>query len=247
MITVTAEDTEGAISAEVTVTLSVTEPLDDTAPTVTFNPANAGTDVDIDGTITITFNESVRKLDNSALESADLAAMLTLKETDAAGADVAFTATINAEKTVITITPDAELAISQDYYVAIAAQAEDAADNGITATNVTFTTRALISATLDSHVEQFSYDLELHWGTKVDVATMTLVDATAVDYVTYYEVDGGDTDYSTPYTFEEGNLAISISDILDHNYEGNVEITVYFDAGSELSFIIDMDDVDTAY
>ena len=136
-----AVDAAGNISTKGTNAITVTA-ADVTPPTVTFNPANAAVDVAIDGNITITFNEAVRKLDDSVLADGDLAAMLTLKETNAVGADVAFTATVNAEKTVITIDPNANLANSQAYYVAIAAQVEDAANNAISAANATFTTAA---------------------------------------------------------------------------------------------------------
>jgi hypothetical protein len=113
---------------------------DVTAPTVVFFPANSATDVAINSTITLTFSEAVRNLDDSALVDGDLAALITLKETNASGANVAFTAVINAGKTVITIIPNANLTNNQAYYVAIGASVEDAADNALVAVNATFTT-----------------------------------------------------------------------------------------------------------
>lgn len=131
---------EDATGNEIPETSATFTSADADAPIVTFDPANLDTDVATTSNITITFSEAVRKLDDSAVEDADLAGMLTFKETDAAGVDVAYTATINAGKTVITIDPTNDLDESQDYYVAITASLEDADDNAISASNITFTT-----------------------------------------------------------------------------------------------------------
>ena len=111
---------------------------DGTAPTATFSPAGGTTGVAVDTTITLTFSEAMRLLSNSAIT--DPAALITLKKTNSSGANVSFTATINAGKTIITITPSANLSYGQLHYVAIGASVEDAADNAITATSITFTT-----------------------------------------------------------------------------------------------------------
>lgn len=113
---------------------------DKVAPTVTFAPANAATNVAADAVITLTFSEAILKADGTVITNADLAAILTLKVDDAAGANIAFTATINAGKTVITITPDADLTAGGVVYVAIAVDSvEDAAGNQNAAANATFT------------------------------------------------------------------------------------------------------------
>ncbi|WP_027400553.1 S-layer homology domain-containing protein [Anaerovorax odorimutans] len=117
---------------------------DSIAPTVAFDPANGTSNVKIDKPITITFNKAVRKLNDSVLENNDLTSMITLKETDKNGKDVVFSATIDDDKKVITIYPNPGtfeyLKYNQQYYVAIASQLEDEADNAITATNTVFTT-----------------------------------------------------------------------------------------------------------
>jgi len=117
---------------------------DTQAPIATFNPANAAIDVIPFKDITITFDEAIRNIDDSEITDANVASLLTLKETDASGANVAYTATIDATKKVITINPDANLANNQLYYVAIAA-IEDASNNATTPSNITFTTIAAIS------------------------------------------------------------------------------------------------------
>ncbi|MDR0420021.1 MAG: DUF5018 domain-containing protein, partial [Prevotellaceae bacterium] len=94
--------------------------------------------------ITITSNEPLKKTDDSELADGDLSSLITFKETDASGANVAFTATINATKEVITITPSSPLDNSQAYYIAIAPVADTAA-NITTAQSATFTTLSLSS------------------------------------------------------------------------------------------------------
>jgi len=122
------------------------------APQATFNPLNGATNVEPTVHPIITFDEAIRNIDDSEITDVNVATLLTLKETDASGIDVAFTATISADKKVITITPSATLKFNQVYYLAIAA-VEDASNNATTAQNITFTTRAASSdATVSSAV-----------------------------------------------------------------------------------------------
>lgn len=118
---------------------------DETAPTFTSTPDDGDTGVAVDTEIVLTFNEAIRNIDDSEITDANVAALLTLKETDTAGAGVTFTATIDADKKVITVTPDVDLVMNQLYYVAIA-PVEDALDNATTEATMTFTT---ISAATD--------------------------------------------------------------------------------------------------
>ena len=108
-------------------------------PTITFAPSNGTSNVSIGSNITLTFSEPIQNIDNSAIINANVASLLTLKTTDAAGADVPFTATINAGKTVITIDPTSNLTNNQLYYIAIA-PVEDAGGSATSASNSTFTT-----------------------------------------------------------------------------------------------------------
>jgi hypothetical protein len=119
---------------------------DTTAPTVTYSPIHNAADVAISVVPTITFNEAVRNLDNSVITDANVAALVTLKKTDALGADVAFTATINAGKTVITVTPSASLENNQIYYLGIGATVEDSAGNAVSSSHARFTTVAAVSS-----------------------------------------------------------------------------------------------------
>lgn len=112
----------------------------DTQPPVpSFNPTNGSTGHSVTGNIIITFNEPVRKTDDSPVTPADLNTLVELKLTNNAGADVPFTASIDATNTIITIDPTANLLGGQVYYVEIN-PVEDEFNNASTATNITFTT-----------------------------------------------------------------------------------------------------------
>ncbi|OFX26182.1 MAG: hypothetical protein A2041_03195 [Bacteroidetes bacterium GWA2_31_9b] len=112
---------------------------DITAPVGTFTPENGATGVLPTNDITISFDDYIRNTDNSTIDNANVEALLTLKETNASGADVAFTGTIDATNQIITINPNADLTGNQIYYVAIA-DVEDVNDNLTTGSNITFTT-----------------------------------------------------------------------------------------------------------
>ena len=124
------------ITDETTWSFSTT---DTTAPTVSISPE--GDNVSVGTEVTITFSEAIRNIDDSEITDANVSSLLTFKETDASGVDVAFSAEINSAKTIITLNPSSTLTESQTYYVAIAA-VEDSAGNASTQTTATFTTSA---------------------------------------------------------------------------------------------------------
>jgi len=116
------------------------------APTVTFSPANGATGVPISNNITIIFSEAVRNIDNTVLTDSNsgdangVGSLITLRLNNTYGTNIAFYATIDTNKTVITIDPTNNLPHSQAVYVVIGATVEDSAGNPITAANATFTT-----------------------------------------------------------------------------------------------------------
>jgi hypothetical protein len=114
--------------------------LDTTAPTVTFSPLNNATGAGRRADITITFNEAVRKIDDSELTDSNIDSLITLKEDDNNGSNIAFDATINSGKTIITIDPDPRLESEGFVYVGIGATVEDSVGNAITASSATFKT-----------------------------------------------------------------------------------------------------------
>jgi hypothetical protein len=86
---------------------------------ISMTPADGSSNVNVNTPIVITYHQPVRMKDGSAITSSNLASVLTLKENNATGANTSFTASINAAKTVITVTPDPALKYSQQYYFKI--------------------------------------------------------------------------------------------------------------------------------
>ena len=93
--------------------------------------------------ITFTFSEAVRNLDDTALTNSNVGSLMTLKDTDANGADIPFVATINSAKTIITIDPVSNFTSNQKIYAAIGATVEDFENNVIPASSKTFTAEFL--------------------------------------------------------------------------------------------------------
>ena len=113
---------------------------DVTAPTFIFLPASGVTDWTVNQAITLTADEAIRNTDGSEITSANVATRITLKETNSGGANIAFTATIDITKTIITITPTTHYGENQLVYVAIN-NVEDFNGNEVTiAISSTFTT-----------------------------------------------------------------------------------------------------------
>lgn len=167
VVELTATDLQATPQTAVqTVTVTVT---DATAPTVTFSPTNAATGVAVGSDITLTFSEAVRLIDDTALSDTNVDALITLKNTDANGADIPFDATISGN--VITINPTSDFSNSQQVYVAIGATVEDSANNAITASNATFTTAAPASDTPASEFERYREEIK---AVIVDDATRSL-------------------------------------------------------------------------
>ncbi len=112
-----------------------------TPPVLAFTPVNGATNVIVVSNLTISFDEPVRNLDNSTIDNSNVSALLALKLTNAGGANVPFTATINGTKDLITIDPTASLLPSQVYYLSIL-PVEDSNNNATLTSNITFTTQA---------------------------------------------------------------------------------------------------------
>ena len=113
---------------------------DTIAPSVTFSPINAATNVATTSNLTINFSENIRLIDNSAINNTNVDALIELRLNNATGTLVPFDATISG--TIITIDPTLNLANSQVYYLALLPNTiEDVSNNAITTLqSVSFTT-----------------------------------------------------------------------------------------------------------
>src|SRR5690606_29121566 len=93
-----------------------------------------------------TFNEPIRKIDDSPVTVADIeGGLIELRLTNSGGAPVAFTASYAGN--TITINPTADLSSSTLYYLAIH-PVEDAADNATVLSSITFTSADIIPPTV---------------------------------------------------------------------------------------------------
>ncbi len=119
--------------ASITFTTGDTQP-----PTLTFNPANSATGISVSANLTITFSEPIRNIDNSAISAANLLTLVDFKLTNAGGADVPFTATIDGTNTIVTIDPTSNLTANQLYFLRMN-PVEDAVNNATSAQSITFT------------------------------------------------------------------------------------------------------------
>ncbi|KQT20557.1 alkaline phosphatase [Chryseobacterium sp. Leaf404] len=114
--------------------------VDTTPPTVVYLPANNINNASTTVNPTITFNENVRLIDNSAITAANAQSLVELRLNNASGAVVPFTTTFS--NNAITVIPTAGLVPNQAYYLALKPNlVEDTSDNAVTATtSSTFTT-----------------------------------------------------------------------------------------------------------
>jgi len=133
--------------------------IDNLPPTVTLDPADGSTAALPTLPISITFNEYVRLSDNTEATSTNVDALITLKDTDVNGTDIAFDATINSTKTEITIDPTADFASEQTVYVAISASLEDSLDHATSAASATLKMKDVIVPTVTFDPTNGSYDI----------------------------------------------------------------------------------------
>ena len=94
------EDSSNNSMSSTSGTFSVT---DTEPPTVSMNPAHGSTKVPLGTDVIIIFDEEIRLINNSEINNTNVDALLTVKDTNSSGDDLAFDAVINSNKTKITI------------------------------------------------------------------------------------------------------------------------------------------------
>ena len=101
--------------------------------------------------IVIKFNEAIYFAGGGDITNANLYTILTVKETDSNGSNVAYTATINDNKKEISIVPTTPWVSEKSYYVSISSALQDAAGNayvGVSPSN-TYNIADVTSASVD--------------------------------------------------------------------------------------------------
>ena len=110
--------------------------------TVTFNPTDGKTGVSLTISPTITFNSAIETYAGADITNTYLKNNIIFKKDSSAGADVAFTASMNSSDTVITIDPTSDLVAGQVYYIAFNSRVfrVNSTDENITSKSFDFTT-----------------------------------------------------------------------------------------------------------
>jgi hypothetical protein len=101
--------------------------------------------VPVDAVVTIEFSEPVRRSDGSVIDHTNVNDLIMWRETDQNGDHVPYTASINSEKTLITVRPTSVLNSSRNYYVDLTDPLEDYSGNILSYTPETFRTASPVS------------------------------------------------------------------------------------------------------
>ena len=114
--------------------------IDTTAPVATLFPGSGATNVNSSANFTLTFNEPIRLVNNSAIDNINVDALVELRLNNSTGNVVPFDATITGN--IITIDPTNVLVPNQNYYMALLPNTvEDLNNNAVSiGYNSTFTT-----------------------------------------------------------------------------------------------------------
>ncbi|MCX6231642.1 MAG: T9SS type A sorting domain-containing protein [Bacteroidetes bacterium] len=138
---------------------------DNIIPTATFNPTNLSTAVALNSTIQVTFNDMVRKLNDSVLTNANVASVISFKKVSD-NSNVAFTATWDPSTKKIVATPTLLLGLTTYKFSVVGL--EDYNNNVLSGPDSTrFTTIVNSDATLS--------DLKVNGTTVTGFAPATLI------------------------------------------------------------------------
>jgi hypothetical protein len=170
-----------------------------------------------DTDITLSFDEEIRLIDNSALNNTNVDSLITLKENDVNGDDIPFDATIDADKQVITLDLVSNLSSNQIVYVAIGATVEDSYNNAISAASATFTTgdslppTVEIAAVITASIATDS-DITFTFSEKIRLVNDSAIDNTNVgSLITLKDSDANGTDIPFSATINSAKTIITIN------------------------------------
>ena len=188
-------------------------------PTVTFDPTNGSSDIPGNRNITLTFSEPIRNIDNSEITDSNIDGLIDLKGNNASGADFNYGATINAEKTFITVDPLFDFSASSVVYVGIGAVVEDDADNAIVASSTLFITGIPdVIGPAVSNVTSANADSSYKDGSSI-VITVSFDEAAIVTGTPQLTLETGTTDGVANYSSGSGtkDLYFTYNVTSDHN------------------------------
>lgn len=157
--------------------------VDTTPPTVTFSPLNNSVNVEVNVHPAISFNEAVRLLNDEALTPANIQNIIDFKMGGENGTAVAYTASVS--ENTIYLVPNAPLANSENYYIAVKANAiEDHNNNALEAVvSASFSTIALQTEFNAGDIAFLGYRMNAT-GTEDEIALLILKDIDAGTFLT---------------------------------------------------------------
>ncbi|WP_050009567.1 choice-of-anchor I family protein [Flavobacterium sp. B17] len=133
-----------------TVDATAINATDTTPPTATYLPSNNTNNVLTTINPTISFNENVRLIDNTAISDSNAQDLVDFRLSNASGTQIPFTTTFSNNK--ITVIPTSALVSNQTYYLALKPNTvEDTSDNAVTTATATTFTTAGASVSLDKN------------------------------------------------------------------------------------------------
>lgn len=222
LLSIVATDEDGNSDTESWV-VTVAD-VDTQAPTVTFSPANNATDVANNTNITLTFSEPIVSFGGSTINNATAAeAIVDLKDTNSNGGDVAFSASINTAKTIITITPDNDFSSLQTVYVAVKANAaEDSSSNAVAAVSATFT-----AADSASNLPKFMGTFPAVAQKNIGIDANIVLDFDRVVYASSSSAGGRNDRFITIYNSDTGSIVFNEQSNSDYvSGSGTAQITI---------------------
>ena len=213
---------------------------DVTPPQATFNPANNSVSIPNNVQPTITFNEDIRLINNTALNNTNVDAVVELRLDNASGALVSFDATITGK--VITVVPGALLLPSQNYYLSILGnQVEDLANNAFATTqSVTFTTLSLQTVFQPGDIVPVAYRMNAT-ATDDEFAFLTLVNilpGTRINFTDAKYTDNTQAQCAGGFTWEAPAAGVASGTVISIKNDANppvVSVGTAFGSGFGLS------------
>ena len=206
--------------------------VDTTAPVVTITPSNGQTGIGMSTNLTIEFDEAIRKAsDDTEITDSSVKNHIILKETNSSGADIAYDATINNNKTVITINPSSDFSSGQTIYLAIKAEVEDASDNAISLTESTFTTATPTSPPAVTISAEAGVPVDTNITIEFDKSVRLLgngelSNTNVGSLITLKDTDANGADISFIATVNSAKTKITINPISSFNSGQNIYVAI---------------------
>lgn len=196
---------EGDISEAVSVSFTTRESIG--APTVEFNVGDGETDIAIDMVFVVTFSQTVRNTDESAITEDNADQNIVFETED--GDIVEFNVSLNGDNTEFTITPTSELSSLTTYYLAILPVMGE--EDDITDTEaISFTTVEIVGIN-----EFFNENISVFPNPANDFITIDLGNYTEKAEISIYDISGK---IVLNKTITEENAKLDISNIPNGMY-----------------------------